>query len=80
MDEQIDESLEVLGSAVKQLRDDLSNKADVGSFDAAFERLEVTLGQIVELLWRLAEVVGSRFDTIEARLDTIEARLDAGGL
>ena len=73
MDEQVDLSLDALGNAVRQLREDLDNKADIGSFDAQFERLEITLGQLVELVWRLAEVV-------ETRLDAIEARLDAGGL
>lgn len=77
MDNYVDESLEALGNAVRQLREELDNKADVGSFDAQFERIEMTLGQLVELLWRLAEVIGPRFDGIETRLDTIETRLDA---
>ena len=80
MDDYIDESLEALANAVKQLRKELENKADVGSFDAQFERLEVTLGHLVELVWRLSEVIGPRFEAIETRLDTIEARLTAGGL
>ena len=58
---------------LKQLREQLNDRADVGSFDAQFERLDVTLGQLVELVWRLAEIVGPR-------LEAIEARLDAGGL
>lgn len=80
MDDYIDESLEALGNAVKQLREELDNKADTGSFDAQFERLDMTLGNLVELVWRLAEVIGPRFDTIETRLDAIEERLAAGGL
>ena len=80
MDEQVDLSLDALGNAVRQLREDLDNKADIGSFDAQFERLEITLGQLVELVWRLAEVVETRLDAVETRLDAIEARLDAGGL
>ena len=62
-----------IGDAVKQLREDLKNKADVGSFDAQFQRLELTLGHLVELVWHLSEVIGTR-------LEAIEARLDAGGL
>ena len=87
MDDYVDESLELLGNAVRRSREELDKRADIGSFDAQFERIEMTLGQVVELLWRLAEVIGPRFDTIETRLDNIETRLDtieerltAGGL
>ena len=73
MDVHVDESLEALGSAVRRLREELDNKADVGSFDAQFERLELGLGQLAELVWHLADV-------IKTRLDAIDARLDAGGL
>ena len=51
----------------------MNTKADAGSFDAQFQRLELTLGQLVELVWHLSEVIGTR-------LDDIEARLTAGGL
>ncbi len=73
MDDHVDQSLDALGAAVRQLREDMNTKADAGSFDAQFQRLELTLGQLVELVWHLSEVIGTR-------LDDIEARLTAGGL